>query len=212
MKFDCIIFDIDGTLGDTLYYCIEAFHITLAEINHRTYTDEEITQYFGTAEEGILKHLVSPELYPQVLQTYYRVYEDLQKQHIQLFPAVRPMLNKIHQAGLTMAVVTGKGPTTAEIALRDFELLAYFDSVEFGSMQKKSKLASLKKTLDTLQCLPDRTVYIGDTNQDMLDAQACGMWGAGAAWASTATLKQEDWNGRVRVFETIESLETWLLT
>ncbi len=71
---------------------------------------------------------------------------------------------------------------------------------------------SLKKTLDTLKCPPERTIYIGDTNQDMLDAQACGMWGAGAAWASTATLKQEDWNGRVKVFDTIESLETWLLT
>jgi hypothetical protein len=46
----------------------------------------------------------------------------------------------------------------------------------------------------------------------MLDAQACGIWGAGAAWASTATLKQEDWNGRVKVFDTIESMETWLLT
>lgn len=210
MKFKNIIFDIDGTLGNSLPFCIESFQITLKETTGRDYTPEEISRYFGITEEGMLRHLVSPDLYDRTLTVYYRVFEDLQQKHNNTFPGIRPLLNRLHQAGANMGVVTGKGITTAEIALRHYNLLAYFDHFEGGSDQKHSKVNSIQKTLTALKANPEESLYIGDTKQDMLDTLTCGMWGAGAAWAPTATLHQADWKGRIRVFDSISDLETWL--
>jgi len=210
MQFDHVIFDIDGTMADTLDLCVEVFQITLAWINQRPYTREEILNHFGVRDEEIMRRMVAPEVYEQALEQYYAVFDSLQGKQNQPFPNIRRLLNRLHKAGVDLAVVTGKGPVTAEITLRHLGLAAYFDSVECGSLESKTKVVSLRKTLDTLQADPERTLYVGDVRQDMQDAMDCGMWGAGAAWATTATLKQDDWNGRVRVFESIDALEDWL--
>lgn len=68
-----IMFDLDGTLGDTLPLCIVSFQKTLEVITGRKYTKEEVIRHFGKTEEGILQSLV-PDKWEKAFDTYLEIY------------------------------------------------------------------------------------------------------------------------------------------
>lgn len=51
------IFDLDGTLADTLPLCIQAFRQSVEPLINRSVTDSEIIATFGPSEEGTIKQL-----------------------------------------------------------------------------------------------------------------------------------------------------------
>ena len=67
MKLRGILFDMDGTLGDTLPICVQALQGTLSVFTHRGYTQEEIYAMFGPSEEGLLyKRIPQPQWQPDL--------------------------------------------------------------------------------------------------------------------------------------------------
>ena len=69
MRLHGVIFDLDGTLGDTLPACFVAFRRALEGFSAREYTDAEIAALFGPSEEGMIQRLV-PEAGPGVRNIY----------------------------------------------------------------------------------------------------------------------------------------------
>ena len=53
-----VLFDMDGTLGDTLPLCVEAYRQCTAEITGRMPAAEEVVSYFGLSDRGVLAGLV----------------------------------------------------------------------------------------------------------------------------------------------------------
>ena len=58
MKLKGIMFDLDGTLGDTLPVCFASYRRVFREFLGCHYSDHEITALFGPTEEGIIQQLV----------------------------------------------------------------------------------------------------------------------------------------------------------
>ena len=58
MNLGGLIFDLDGTLTDTLPVALAAFREAVRVYSDRSYTDEEIVARFGPTEEGMLQRLV----------------------------------------------------------------------------------------------------------------------------------------------------------
>src|SRR5436190_23241271 len=69
-----IIFDLDGTLANTLPVCYVAFRHAYRKFTGRHYTDAEIAALFGPSEEGSL-HQVIPERWEEGLQVFLEEYE-----------------------------------------------------------------------------------------------------------------------------------------
>ena len=53
-----VLFDMDGTLGDTLPLCVEAYRQCVAELTGRTPSAEEVVSYFGLSDRGVLAGLL----------------------------------------------------------------------------------------------------------------------------------------------------------
>ncbi|MGQ1947507.1 HAD family hydrolase [Geofilum sp. OHC36d9] len=60
-KIKAVIFDLDGTLGNTIPLCIEAFRKSIEPLIGKKLSDQEITSTFGPSEEGTIKVLVSDD-------------------------------------------------------------------------------------------------------------------------------------------------------
>src|SRR5215831_18642478 len=73
MKLNGIIFDLDGTLGDTLPVCFKAFRHAILEYTGRSLTDQQIRATFGPSEEGIIRSQV-PERWQECLELYVEAY------------------------------------------------------------------------------------------------------------------------------------------
>ena len=179
-----IIFDLDGTLGDTLPLCVHAYQQVLLTLLNRAYTASEITVHFGRSEEGIFQQIV-PDRWQEAFQLYLVVYEQLHWQCPEPFPGIREALEQLKQRKLVLAMVTGKGSETTRSTLRYLGLTDYFHPVETGSASGVVKATCIQRVLDEWDISPQRVAYVGDTVSDMDEAYKAGVLPLRAAWGTS---------------------------
>lgn len=204
-----ICFDLDGTLANTLPVCIQAFQATVDHFCGRIPDETEIYATFGPSEEGALEKLIPGQL-GRTLPYFLDRYEEYHAQCTQLFPGVNKLFAVLKEKGIHTAIVTGKGPKSAEISMRILGLARHVDIVESGFADGANKPYSITLVLRRWNCAPGNVAYVGDTPYDMIAAQTAGLMPVGAAWAETSFLRQEPHAGTATVFYDIESFIRWI--
>lgn len=180
-----IIFDLDGTLANTLPLCIRAYQQVLLSLFRREYSGSEIIAHFGRTEEGILQQLV-PDQWEASFQDYLVVYEQLHWQCPEPFPGIRRLLDLLKQQRIALALVTGKGRQTTDCTLRYLGLNEYFHPIETGSANGVVKATCIQRVLDDWQIPPQRVAYVGDAVVDMEEAHKAAVLPLRAAWGEGA--------------------------
>jgi len=211
MKLDGMIFDLDGTLGDTLPVCFAAFRRALRGFSNRPYTDEEIAALFGPSEEGMIRQLV-PDQWQACLKAYLAAYEEESAKRAGLFPGIGTALGLLKRRGVALAIVTGKGPHSADISVRHLRLAEYFDVVETGSPDGGVKPLSIKKVLTVWGAMPHQVAYVGDVPADMEAAREAGVIPLGAAWAVSSSADDLSARSPLETFRSVESFIQWIET
>lgn len=206
-----VIFDLDGTLADTLPVCFRAFRAALAEIAGRDFSEQEIAARFGPSEEGVLRRLV-PDCWQACLERFQEVYR---REHAicgEPFPGVRGALDSFRRRGLLLAVVTGKGPVSTRTSLDRLELSSYFDVVETGSVTGGIKPESIRRVLAVWHLPAARAAYVGDSPSDIEAAARAGVVPLAAAWAPGAELGALARAAPAALFLRPEDLVRWLVS
>jgi len=209
VKLRGVIFDLDGTLADTLPICISAFRDAVLGAGGRSYTDDEVTALFGPTEEGMLRHALA-ERWEEAMPSYLRLYEQAHDACTEPFAGIDAVLRTLQSRGVSMAVVTGKGPHSAEISLRRLCLITYFDLVEAGSPDGPIKPAAIRRVLDHWNIPAAEVAYVGDVPTDMDAAAEVGVVGLGAAWAATSTLRAAPASAAAHTFTTVDTFARWI--
>lgn len=181
MRLDGIIFDLDGTLTDTLVVCFPVFRQVLHQFTGRHFTDDEIMACFGPSEEGMLQRWV-PQRWEECLRMYLDLYRIEHGRVGRVFPGIETALALLRERHIPMAVVTGKGAQSAAISLTQLGLTGFFDCVETGSPEGSVKCRCLRKILERWNVTADQVAYLGDVPSDIEAARAVGILPLGAAW------------------------------
>lgn len=184
-KFKGIIFDFDGTLADSLPVCILAFQKALEKITGQLITEKEIKKHFGKSEEGIVAAL-APEHYDKALSAYIEEYRDNHHLCPDLFDGMIDILDKLREEGYKLALITGKGKKTIDIALEYMNLEEYFEYVEHGHPEKSIKAESMIKISKCWGISPSEIAYIGDQPTDIIDSKKAGVKAIAVSWAKTS--------------------------
>jgi pyrophosphatase PpaX len=208
LRIKAVIFDLDGTLGDTLPVVIQAFQETFLRYNGQAYTAEDIHAMFGPNEEGVILRRVSEADYPAALAAYTRRYTELHQQASEPFAGVIALLARLQTLGIHRAIVTGKGPGTAQASLDVMGLAPYIEALKPGSAASAEKPAAIRELLALWNLHPQEAAYVGDMPYDMEAAREAGVIPLGAAWAATTTVKEGD--GADEIFSTVEELLAWI--
>ncbi|MBQ4142851.1 MAG: HAD family hydrolase [Thermoguttaceae bacterium] len=205
-----VIFDFDGTLGDTLALCLEAAHRTAEPLLGRKVTDAEILATFGPSEEGAFRKLVPPELYETALEAYIAKCRELLAEYPSLFPGIREILDDLKRSGMILGLVTGRGKRTCDDALKFYGIFDLFDQIEPGIESGPSKPQGLTRILEHFGLSPEEAVYVGDAPSDVTACREVGIPILGAAWASTAETDDISvWNPNA-VLHSVAELRAWL--
>lgn len=208
MRLRGLIFDMDGTIGDTLHICIEGIKRAAEPLAGRSFSDAEILATFGPSEEGAAKKLV-PHDPTACMDSYLRHYEELHAQSPDPFDGIPELLRDIHASGAKLAMVTGKGPRTLAVTMRIYKLQDTFDEVRTGCPQKACKPEKIQEVLDVWGLNPSEVAYVGDIAHDVRSAREAGVKAISVAWASSADLAslkaaEPDW-----LFETVAEFRNW---
>lgn len=207
-----MLFDLDGTLGDTLPLCLAAFRKAIEPLSGTKVTPEEIIATFGPSEEGTIKAIL-PDHYDEGIREYWRCYEELHDMCPAPFDLIPELLAFLRGRGLRLGMVTGKAKPSADISMERFCLTSLFDDFEYGCIHGPRKPEAIRMMLARHGVRPDEAAYVGDTPSDIIAAQEAGVLIYSAAWAETASAALKEQLRAMKpdgLFESVRDFRTFL--
>lgn len=212
MKLSGVIFDLDGTLGNTFILSVEAFRQAFAQFTGRQFTDEEIIATFGPSEIGSVRQVIpDPDRQEACLQVYLDAYDQLHEQYApRPFPGIKTALGTFQAHHIPLALVTGKGEASALMTLKRFGLTGYFDIVETGSPEGPVKPLLIRKVLKAWNVPADQVVYVGDAPSDVTASREAGVIPLGAGWSVVTDIDQLEAQKPEATFHKVDDLIEWI--
>ena len=205
-----IAFDLDGTIGETVPMCIRAFEQAVSPYAGRTLSEREITQTFGLNEVGMIK-VVAGEKWREALHDFYPVYEQMHDECPEPYEVIRELIHTLKDAGILVALITGKGEKSCRITLEKFGMQDLFCSVKTGAEDRPNKAEAIEELLDAYHVEKDEFYYIGDAVSDVTACKKAGVPCLSAAWGTTTDIGGLEEANPSRVFFSIEDLSHFLL-
>ncbi|WP_057938297.1 HAD family hydrolase [Algoriphagus resistens] len=209
-RIKAVIFDLDGTIANTLPLCISAFRQAIEPLIKRPVSDGEIIATFGPSEEGTIKAL-APAHYDKGVADYLRYYESSHHMCSTPFERISSLLGFLKEKGVHLSLVTGKGRYSTGISLKQFQLEEMFEFIETGSPLGPRKPEAIQLILEKLENVSkDEVIYVGDAPSDILSSREAGVASVAAAWAETSEPAKLLALQPDELFYSIEEFFNWL--
>lgn len=187
VRFQTVIFDLDGTLADTLPLIYESFNDAFEPVTGKLMTPDEIRGLFGPPDNYVIRNLLEPQHVEAATERYIATYRRRHRDLVDLYDGMAELLTDLRTAGVRLAVVTGKSRATALMTLEMLGVLDRFEVIYAGDdveRQKPDPMALELAMQDLDQTNPKATAMIGDSAADILAGKALGMTTIGVLWGS----------------------------
>ena len=177
-----ILFDLDGTLLNTDSAIIETYSELFEKYDKKdNFTKEKQFQVLGPALKDQFP-IFFPNLdVDMLIKEYIEINHKLHKTHVTLMPDVYETISELHKEGYQLGIISSKRVDGIELGLNQFNMKEFFDviigvdSVENAKPHKESMI----KAKQLLNKGLDNTIYIGDTNHDILCGKNAGAFTIG---------------------------------
>lgn len=177
-----LLFDLDGTLTDSIGLIVHCYQATLQHFAGRTPTAEEIVPKIGRALPTLFAEEEAGDV--AAMLTFYRaLYAREHDDWVRLYPGVTALLEGL-PAALPLGVVTSKSLQSARPALERFGLAARMQVIVTSDHTERHKPdpEPLLLAAERLGVVADRCAYLGDSIHDLHAARAAGMQALAALW------------------------------
>jgi len=187
MGVRAFIFDMDGTILDSLPDLAIAANEALARQGYPGHTLEEYEGYMGNGAQRLIERAMPAGSTPSQAAHTFEVWRGLYLRsdyaHTAPFPGVVEMLRQLRAQGMRTGIVSNKFDAGVR-ALAEQCFPDLFDAVrgELPPTPRKPDPTSLLRMLDELGISPDEAVYVGDTNIDVKTARNAGVRAVGVSW------------------------------
>jgi phosphoglycolate phosphatase len=189
MTFNAVIFDLDGTLLDTLQDIFNTLNTLLARHGYPVHTIDECRFLVGQGMKELIRKalpegLGTPATVDKLLPEFMEHYADNWNIHSRPYPGIATLLDNIAARGIKMAILSNKADRfthlCAEVLLKEWR----FDVVmghQIGTAHKPDPEGALL-VARMLGEVPSKILYVGDSGIDMLTATRAGMYPLGVLW------------------------------
>lgn len=186
MRFDAVLFDLDGTLLDSIALIVDSYHHTLAHYGLAPRTDAAILEGLGTPLEAQLARWADePSALPEMVETYRAYNLARHDAMVRPYPGMCELVHALRARGVRLALVTSKqrhGSLRGLAALgleRAFDELVCADDVTNAKPHPEPVLRALERLGGIA---PERAVFVGDSTHDMRSGRAAGVVTAAVLW------------------------------
>ncbi|MEG2350805.1 MAG: HAD family hydrolase [Hungatella sp.] len=188
--YPCCIFDLDGTLINTIYALTKTVNLTLDQYGLGPIDDEQTKIFVGDGYRKLLEraliHCEDSNLVhlPDALMTYNEFFRENCLYRIEAYEGIRELLAYLKSQGIRIAVCSNKAQERAEENLEAVFGAGYFDLIlgEREGIAKKPDPSGVFLIAETFGLQPSDCLYLGDTNTDMKTGLAAGMDTVGVTW------------------------------
>lgn len=189
IKFRAILFDLDGTLLDTLTDIADATNAALERLGFPTHPRDAYRYFLGGGMDCLVRRALPEDCHDiptlkqcdEAIRQEYGIRWD---QNTRPYPGIVELLSELDKRGIVKVVLSNKPDDftrkTVVKLLPEFN----FEIIRGArpSIAVKPDPTAAIRIADELEIPPARFVYVGDTDTDMQTANAAGMFAAGALW------------------------------
>lgn len=179
-----VVFDLDGTLVDSVADIHAAVAAFLAERGHAPLDLATVTGFVGNGVPVLLERVLravgephDPAALQAALPRFMAIYNAEPSALSRLYPGVAEALGSLQAAGYRLGVCTNKPDEAARRLLADLGIAAHFTALVGGDSlpQRKPDPAPLRHTARLLGVAPAALAYVGDSEVDAATATAAGV-------------------------------------
>ena len=197
-KYDTVIFDLDGTLLNTLEDLSDSVNFALSSHGFPCKKIEEVRSFLGNGIARLIELAIpngrNNPRYEKCLADFRLHYSKNMQNKTNAYDGIRELLERLAKENFKMAIVSNKFDTAVkelnQIYFRDYIKLAIGESED---VLKKPAPDMVYKALEKLGATGNKTVYIGDSEVDVKTAQNSGVTCIGVTWGfrNREVLEQE---------------------
>lgn len=175
LKYDLIIFDLDGTLIDSKVDLVNSVNFTRKQLNLNPLSDEIIFSYIGDGVQKLIQRAISEarneSLFSRALDIFLGHYRDHLLDHTMVYPGVLEVLTKLDHK--ILGILTNKPLESTLAILTGLKIKERFYFIYAGNSfkQKKPHPAGINKILNETKIPRHRTLMVGDSSTDMETGQ-----------------------------------------
>ncbi len=185
--YKAVIFDLDGTLLNTLDDLAASVNYALEKFGYPKRTTEEVRRFIGN---GVIKLMeratpdgITKDAFEKCFGTFRAHYLEHMKDKTGAYDGVIPLLDSLKKRGIKTAVVSNKLQSGVEGLCRDFfpGRLSCAFGVENESERKPAPV-NVFRALEKLSVSKDESIYAGDSEVDVQTAKNAGLDCIGVTW------------------------------
>lgn len=189
MSYTHVIFDLDGTLLNTLEDLSRAANHVCERFGWPAFTQDQYRFKVGNGMPKLVERFMPAEYFGdgRAFQAAYdeltRYYEAHREDHTAPYPGIIDLLDRARDAGVRLAVLSNKDHSSV-VPLVQHYFGERFDVVQgrLDAFPPKPAAPATLHVLEQLGCAPAETLYVGDSNVDVETGHNAGLTVAGVAW------------------------------
>lgn len=215
MRYQAVLFDMDGTVLDTLGDLTNAVNHILREYGMPERSPREAASFLGNGAAHLIKMAVAPgtpdELREEMLAAYVPWYDSHCAILTAPYPGIVPLMGALKTAGVKQAVISNKQDSAVRrLAEEHFPGLLETAIGESETVRRKPNPDAVLAALSEMGVEKRDAVYVGDTEVDLQTARNAGLDCAAVGWGFRTEEELRE-AGAARVFHSAEELLAWLL-
>jgi len=189
MQYKAVVFDLDGTLLDTLDDLAASMNAALGRFGLETHPADDYRYFVGDGLDNLVRRVAPAarddgELAEKLLDAMRDEYSRRWADKTQPYAGVAKMLDGLTDRGLAITVLSNKPDDFTGLCVRRLLGDWRFEIVQGVSddVPAKPDPAGAIMISERLGIAPGEFLYLGDTDTDMKTANAAGMYAVGATW------------------------------
>ena len=215
MKYDAILYDMDGTVLDTVGDLCDSMNYALEHYSLPPITEEAAMKILGYGAKEYAAWACPPETDSETVDKVLKLYKPWYDEHCRIktapYAGILEMMRALGEKGAKQAIISNKPDTAVQELAR-----VYFDGLlelavgESPAVRRKPAPDAVRKAAEDMGVPLNRCVYIGDTEVDVETAQNAGMDCVCVSWGFRS-VEQLKAAGATVILHSVEELRDYLL-
>ena len=181
MKYDTYIFDLDGTLLDTLQDLATSVNYTLRQHDMPEHSIDDICRFVGNGVRKLMERAVPDGAQNPLFESAFATFRQYYMQHsldtTRPYDGIPEMLDELKRRGCRMAVVSNKMMAATQELIAHFfpQIEVAIGEHEAEGIRKKPAPDTVREALRQLGVTTKNAVYVGDSDVDIETAYNSGL-------------------------------------